>query len=515
MNYHKKEVTHMATLSLKNINKVYSNNVQAVFDFSLEIKDKEFIVLVGPSGCGKSTTLRMIAGLEDISSGELYIGGNFVNSVVPKDRDIAMVFQNYALYPHMTVYGNMAFALKLRKLPCPIYSNLADAKEYFDNVKALREKVKAIDKYFKKNQDDYSVLEERGKLWKEIYHNLDLANSVLTPVLGIDEHQIKHNQMMIDILVDEMASIERKLSKGGLADIQVKVLTDSYNQKQNQIKFFEEKLEFYKNNEVPLYKMRKLTKEEIDIEVNKAAESIDLTRYLYRKPAALSGGQRQRVALGRAIVRKPKVFLMDEPLSNLDAKLRVQTRSEISKIHEKVGATTVYVTHDQTEAMTMADRIVIMKDGYIQQVGTPTEIYNDPANKFVGGFIGAPAMNFIRGLYSKGKFTVGEYTITLNKEDKQRLESYEGKEVYLGARPETITLKGSETNKHPSDVLTSECDYSELLGYEFVLYTYLDGQKLILKTPVTNKVKAHEKIEFCFDLEKLYFFDVDTELRIR
>ena len=227
----------MATLSLKNINKVYSNNVQAVFDFSLEIKDKEFIVLVGPSGCGKSTTLRMIAGLEDISSGELYIGGNFVNSVVPKDRDIAMVFQNYALYPHMTVYGNMAFALKLRKLPCPIYSNIVDAKEYFDNIKALREKVKVIDKYFKKNQDDYSVLEERGKLWKEIYHNLDLANSVLTPVLGIDEHQIKHNQMMIDILVDEMAFIERKLSKGGLADIQVKVLTESYNQKQNQIKF--------------------------------------------------------------------------------------------------------------------------------------------------------------------------------------------------------------------------------------------------------------------------------------
>jgi multiple sugar transport system ATP-binding protein len=505
----------MATLSLKNINKVYTNNVQAVFDFSLEIKDKEFIVLVGPSGCGKSTTLRMIAGLEDISSGELFIGGNFVNHVVPKDRDIAMVFQNYALYPHMSVYGNMAFALKLRKIPCPIYVNEEDVAGHRLQIKELRKQIKAIDAYFKKNQDDYSVLEERQTLWKEIYNILDEMNSILVPLYGIDERAIRQYSLDIAVLEDEIVKAEAKLAKGGLHEVQEKVLRDSIEQKYNQIEFFKEKLNYYETTEVPLTKLRKLTKEEIDIEVNKAAESIDLIKYLYRKPAALSGGQRQRVALGRAIVRKPKVFLMDEPLSNLDAKLRVQTRSEISKIHERVGATTVYVTHDQTEAMTMADRIVIMKDGYIQQIGTPTEIYNDPANKFVGGFIGSPAMNFIKGTYSKGKFIVEDKVITLLEKDREILANYEDKEVYLGVRPETITLKGAESNKNPSEDWTLECDYAELLGYEFVLYTFIGTQKLILKTPVVNKVKSHDQITFNFDLDKLYFFDVETENRIK
>ena len=505
----------MSTLSLKNINKVYPNNVQAVYDFNLEIKDKEFVVLVGPSGCGKSTTLRMIAGLEDISSGELYIGGNYVNSVVPKDRDIAMVFQNYALYPHMTVYGNMAFALKLRKIPCPLYSNLEDAKPYYDKIKEIKQEIKKIDKYFKKHQDDYSRLDERMELYHQIYAELDKAKEVLKPVIGISEADIKYNQMMIDILHDEIKAIERKLNKSNLSDVQRKVLTDSHSQKEKQVEYFTEKLEYFQNNEVPLNKNRRLTKLEIDIEVNKAAESIDLIKYLYRKPAALSGGQRQRVALGRAIVRKPKVFLMDEPLSNLDAKLRVQTRSEISKIHEQAGATTVYVTHDQTEAMTMADRIVIMKDGYIQQVGTPSEIYNDPNNKFVGGFIGAPAMNFLSGVYEKGKFIVGQYFINLTKEHQELLKDYEGKKIYLGVRPETISLIGSELNKNPSNSWKSVCDYAELLGYEFVLYTNVEGQKLILKTPVTQEIKSHSNIEFCFNLKQLYFFDFDTEKRIR
>ena len=505
----------MATLSLKNINKVYSNNVQAVFDFSLEIKDKEFIVLVGPSGCGKSTTLRMIAGLEDISSGELYIGGNFVNSVVPKDRDIAMVFQNYALYPHMTVYQNMAFALKLRKIPCPIYENPEDATPFYEENKILRSRIKEIDKHFKKHQDDYSRIEERTALYHEIFANLEKAKEVLRPVYGIDELKIKHHTMMIHILQDEIAKIEKQLAKGNLHEVREKILKESLVQKNNQIQYFEEKIEYYQNNEVPLYKLRKLTKEEIDIEVNKAAESIDLVKYLFRKPAALSGGQRQRVALGRAIVRKPKVFLMDEPLSNLDAKLRVQTRSEISKIHERVGATTVYVTHDQTEAMTMADRIVIMKDGYIQQVGTPEEIYNNPANKFVGGFIGAPAMNFILGTYKEGTFVVGEHVIKLSKEHVDLLKGYEGQEIYLAARPETITLEGDDTNKNPAKALDLECDYSELLGYERVLYTYLGNQKLILKTPVETVVKNHDNIKVCFDLGKLYFFEKESELRIK
>ena len=266
----------MATLKFRNINKIYENKVQAVFDFNLDVEDKEFIVFVGPSGCGKSTTLRMVAGLEEISSGELYIDDVLVNDVVPKDRDIAMVFQNYALYPHMSVFDNMAFGLKLRKVP----------------------------------------------------------------------------------------------------------------------------------------------KAEIAERVHEAAEILGLEEYLNRKPKQLSGGQRQRVALGRAIVRSPKVFLMDEPLSNLDAKLRVQMRSEIAKIHQRVGATTIYVTHDQTEAMTMASRIVIMKDGYIQQIGTPKEVYNYPANIFVGGFIGSPAMNFFKGrLEDKAFVTEGEeqVKITLTK----------------------------------------------------------------------------------------------------
>ena len=254
----------MATLKFINLNKIYDNNVQAVFDFNLEVKDKEFIVFVGPSGCGKSTTLRMVAGLEDITNGELYIDDKLVNNIAPKNRDIAMVFQSYALYPHMTVYDNMAFGLKLKKLP----------------------------------------------------------------------------------------------------------------------------------------------KEEIDKKIKSASEILGLTDYLNRKPKELSGGQRQRVALGRAIVRNPKVFLMDEPLSNLDAKLRVQMRSEIAKIHEQVGATTIYVTHDQTEAMTMASRIVVMKDGYIQQIGTPKEVYNYPNNIFVAGFIGAPAMNFINGAFEKEYFII-------------------------------------------------------------------------------------------------------------
>lgn len=505
----------MSTLSLKHINKIYPNNVQAVYDFNLEIKDKEFIVLVGPSGCGKSTTLRMIAGLEDISSGELYIGGNYVNSVVPKDRDIAMVFQNYALYPHMTVYGNMAFALKLRKIPCPLYSNPDDMRPYYEKIKNLMVEVKKIDKYFKKHQDDYTFLDRRTELYHQIYDELDKAKEILKPVIGISESDIKYNQMMIDILHDEINGIHKKLNKQNLSDEHRKVLSDSLNQKENQIKFFTEKLDYYQKNEVPLFKSRRLTKLEIDVEVNKAAESIDLIKYLFRKPAALSGGQRQRVALGRAIVRKPKVFLMDEPLSNLDAKLRVQTRSEISNIHEKAGATTVYVTHDQTEAMTMADRIVIMKDGYIQQVGTPSEIYNDPNNKFVGGFIGAPAMNFLVGTYQKGQFVIGDYCINLTSDHKKLLKDYEGKQIYLGVRPETITLKDNKFNENPSNPWESTCDYAELLGYEFVLYTTINNQKLILKIPVSKEVKSHDKIEYSFNLNQLYFFDFETEQRIR
>ena len=364
----------MATLKFKDINKIYDNKVQAVFDFNLDVNDHEFIVFVGPSGCGKTTTLRMVAGLEEITSGELYINNRLVNDIAPKDRDIAMVFQSYALYPHMTVYDNMAFGLKLRKIP----------------------------------------------------------------------------------------------------------------------------------------------KEEIERRVNEAAAILGLEPYLNRRPKALSGGQRQRVALGRAIVRNPKVFLMDEPLSNLDAKLRVQMRSEIIKIHERVGATTIYVTHDQTEAMTMATRIVVMKDGYIQQIGTPKEVYNNPANIFVGGFIGSPAMNFLKGKYIDDCFVIEgsktERTIKIFIPEKLRpnIQGYENDEVILGIRPEDIHINGEIVQKYPKSATEVECDVVELLGHELIVYGYMNGQRIIVKTSANNDIQVHDKILFTFDMNKVHFFDPTT-----
>lgn len=362
----------MAELSLQHINKIYDNNVQAVFDFNLEIKDKEFIVFVGPSGCGKSTTLRMIAGLEEISSGDFYIDGKRMNDVEPKDRDIAMVFQSYALYPHMSVYDNMAFGLKLRKVD----------------------------------------------------------------------------------------------------------------------------------------------KAEIDRRVREAAKVLEIEQYLDRKPKALSGGQRQRVALGRAIVRNAKVFLMDEPLSNLDAKLRVQMRSEIIKLHERIGATTIYVTHDQTEAMTMADRIVVMKGGYIQQIGTPKEIYNNPANLFVAGFLGAPATNFINGKYSNKQFHVEGLDIDIPEMFLNKLEAYEGKEVILGIRPEDLHDEGIVAETYPSAHFDFEIEVAELLGHEYILHGALNGQSMCAKVNSRLEPASHTTLKLTMDLSKIHFFDPKTENRI-
>lgn len=363
----------MANLLLKDLNKVYPNGVQAVFDFNLEIKDKEFIVLVGPSGCGKSTTLRMIAGLEDISSGELYIDGDLVNDQAPKDRNIAMVFQSYALYPHMSVYDNMAFGLKLRKLP----------------------------------------------------------------------------------------------------------------------------------------------KHEIEDKVMEAAKILDLTDYLSRKPKALSGGQRQRVALGRAIVRNAKVFLMDEPLSNLDAKLRVQTRGEIIKLHRRIETTTVYVTHDQIEAMTMADRIVVMHDGYIQQVDSPKEIYDNPINKFVAGFIGTPPMNFMEVTVNKeGEFEINNQKAKLSKEKFQILKDFYmiDKPVILGIRPEDI----HEAEALKSDItLDVTIDVAELLGAETNLYMTLNGENVCSVINAKTGIRIGDKIKVSFDPNKIHFFDTETHLRLR
>ena len=362
----------MATLKLKDINKIYDNNVQAVFDFNLDVNDKEFIVLVGPSGCGKSTTLRMIAGLEEITSGDLYINGKLMNDVAPKDRDIAMVFQSYALYPHMSVYDNMAFGLKLRKM----------------------------------------------------------------------------------------------------------------------------------------------AKNEIDVRVKEAARILEIEGYLDRKPKALSGGQRQRVALGRAIVRNAQVFLMDEPLSNLDAKLRVQMRSEIISIHEKIKTTTIYVTHDQTEAMTMASRIVVMKDGYIQQIGTPREIYSKPDNMFVAGFIGSPAMNFIKGKVAGDKFIIGTNEYKIPPAYITSLKSYDKKEAILGIRPEDLHSEGVLKDTFPDKPFTYNVDVAEMLGNEIILHGKFSEQNLVAKIASRVDVKNHDVIKLAMDATKLHFFDAESEKAI-
>ena len=360
-----------AYVSLRGIDKVYDNNVQAVFDFNLDIAKHEFIVFVGPSGCGKSTTLRMIAGLEEITRGELYIDNELCNDKTPKDRDIAMVFQSYALYPHMTVYENMAFGLKIRRMP----------------------------------------------------------------------------------------------------------------------------------------------KSEIDKRVHEAARILQIEEYLDRKPKALSGGQRQRVALGRAIVRNAKVFLMDEPLSNLDAKLRVQMRSEIIKLHDNLKATTIYVTHDQTEAMTMASRIVVMKLGRIQQVGSPIEIYNRPSNLFVAGFIGSPAMNFFKVKVVNNEVIFNDgHKFVLPAEVIAKYDSIP-EDVVLGIRPEDIHQVEKATGNAQYDI---EVKVAELLGHEYYIHTDFGGADMISKfsADVGKEIKLHTTKSVALDLNKIHFFNPVTEMRI-
>jgi len=368
----------MASLSLKNIKKVYSGNVTAVQDFNLEINDKEFIIFVGPSGCGKSTTLRMIAGLEEITEGKLYIGDKLVNDVEPKDRDIAMVFQNYALYPHMTVYDNMAFGLKLRKTP--------------------------------------------------------------------------------------KAEIERR--------------------------------------------------------VTEAAKILGIEVLLDRRPKALSGGQRQRVAMGRAIVREPKVFLMDEPLSNLDAKLRVQMRIEISKLHQRLQTTIIYVTHDQVEAMTLGTRIVVMKDGIIMQVDTPSELYDRPHNLFVAGFIGSPQMNFLDAKAIKSNdnnddvvLLFGSNSVTLHGTQAKAIidGGYLDKEIVFGIRPEDVHEDKAYLEAHPDSIVNFTVNVIEMLGAELNLIGSVDAFDVTAKTDPRYPVKPNDTIKLAFDQKRLQLFDKETE----
>ena len=434
----------MATLKLENINKIYANNVKAVNNFNLEINDKEFIVFVGPSGCGKSTTLRMIAGLESISSGNLYIDGTLVNTMMAKDRDIAMVFQNYALYPHMTIYKNMSFGLETRKIPIPVLD---------------------------KNNKEIKVIDK-----KRIKY---LSNNIREWKRQDEENDVKKYA--------------------------------------NEITKAEEEIKYLNENKTAIkVKYVHMSKEEVNKRVLEAAEILGLKQYLKRKPGELSGGQRQRVALGRAIVRKPKVFLMDEPLSNLDAKLRVQTRKEIIKIHHEVNATTIYVTHDQTEAMTMADRIVIMKDGIIKQIGTPKEVYNNPSNLFVAGFIGSPSMNFFKGTIQGNKFLFEGNDKVFVELKNDALKNYNGMEVILGIRPENTYIKGSTSNKNISNnSIKIKCNLIEILGNEQLVYGDIGNQSFYSKISSDIDVKENETYDFVFDLDKMYFFDINSEERIK
>ncbi|MCI7062514.1 MAG: sn-glycerol-3-phosphate ABC transporter ATP-binding protein UgpC [Lachnospiraceae bacterium] len=368
----------MASLSLKNVGKTYPNGFVAVKNFNLDIADKEFIIFVGPSGCGKSTTLRMIAGLEEITSGELWIGNTMVNDVEPKDRDIAMVFQSYALYPHMSVYDNMAFGLKLRKTP----------------------------------------------------------------------------------------------------------------------------------------------KDKVDKLVHEAAKILDIEHLLDRKPKALSGGQRQRVAMGRAIVRNPKVFLMDEPLSNLDAKLRVQMRIEISKLHQRLESTIIYVTHDQTEALTLGTRIVVMKDGVMQQVATPIDLYTKPCNLFVAGFIGSPQMNFIDCKVIRDeegiKLAFGSYAVKIPESKAEKLVEggYIDKEVIMGIRPEDIKDEEIFINAGSSNVLDATVRVYEMLGAEVFLYFSVEGHDLTVRVNPRTTARPGDTIKIALDTSKIHIFDKDTETTI-
>ena len=508
----------MAEILFKNINKIYSNNVQAVYDFNLNVNDKEFVVFVGPSGCGKSTTLRMVAGLEEITSGELFVNGRLMNNIVPKDRDVAMVFQNYALYPNMTVRKNIGFSLTHRKVDMPIFEpDSSKVKMLISENKKIIRKLKRIDLKNKKPNKNEDLSKNRNNLFSKLVENDEKIKNLRIQRFGIDETRIKKCYDAIERNKNSIIKMERNIER--LKNEEKKsVLKDGIEQKNKQNKALEEDIVFLKNNKVSLSKPRKLKNFEIEIEVNKAAEILGLIPYLERKPGALSGGQRQRVALGRAIVRHPKIFLMDEPLSNLDAKLRVQMRNEITKIHNNVGATTIYVTHDQTEAMTMASKIVIMKNGYIQQIGTPNEVYNNPSNKFVGGFIGNPAMNFIEVYYSNGILTTKgktNFAIKVKNEDKKSLSQYEGKKLLLGVRPENVYLKGDKNNDKPSTSFTSTVIYDELLGHDYMLYCKLGGNTLVMKTAFKNKLKFGTEVDICFDLNKMYYFDIKTENRIR
>ena len=483
----------MAKLHFYNVNKIYPNNVQAVFDFNLDIDDKEFVVFVGPSGCGKSTTLRMVAGLEEISSGEIYIDDVLINDVPPKNRNISMVFQNYALYPHMTVFENMAFSLQMRKELFPVYE-IQDNDAFQQEVEEIHARYAEIEK------TEVAALKAKKALKDEIKDFI--YRNRLAEQTAINEAREKYQVRVMTYDHDKYEELAAEL----------KETTDS--SRKEEIKKEMEMVQSELNK--PAFEYRRYTKQEISAKVVKVAETIGLEPYLKRKPGALSGGQRQRVALGRAIVRNPKVFLMDEPLSNLDAKLRVQMRTEISKIYQNLGVTVIYVTHDQTEAMTMATRIVCMKDGRIQQIGTPKELFNTPNNLFVAGFIGSSAMNFINGTYDGKNFIFddGGIKIKLDKRNTDLLKDHAGESLVLGVRPEDILFADDKTKTNVSNSFQLTCDLSELLGRELIIYNYVGETRLVMKTTSVDEMKNGEVRDYVLDLDRIHFFDKATTNRI-
>lgn len=509
----------MSSIILKNINKIYPNNVHAVHDFNLEIKDQEFIVFVGPSGCGKSTTLRMIAGLESITTGEFYIDGKLMNFVPSKDRNISMVFQNYALYPHMNVYRNMAYGLSIKKEYLPIYEKDEEVGTLLKEIKKLKKESCALEKKLEKNQSQEDFQAAYLANYEKIESLLEEVMKKRKPIKGFDIKRAKRLQKELAAIAKEIVYVNDLLEQESTSvnkdeefEMMLKKDLESILQSKKEK---EKELEYVSKNETDILKLRHPYEYEIDREIFHAAKILHLGEYLYRFPANLSGGQRQRVALGRAIVRKPRLFLMDEPLSNLDAKLRVQTRAEIASIHKKVGATTIYVTHDQTEAMTLADRIVVMKDGYVQQIAKPMDAFNDPNNMFVAGFIGSPSMNFIKGTFDGSSFVSKEgdktlLNLKLKESQASLLKDYLDKELILGIRPEDIAF-GEEGESN----LSIDIKNIELLGNEFVLYGSFNGAMIAIKTnkPIDPELRGPK--DFKFNLDKLYFFDKESESRIR
>ncbi len=540
----------MAGLSLKHIYKIYpgketskkklfrkgkeddgkrSGDFVAVKDFNMEIQDGEFIVFVGPSGCGKSTTLRMIAGLEEITGGELFIGDNLVNDVDAKDRDIAMVFQSYALYPHMTSYQNIAFGLKIRKIPVEKKTENGEPVLEIDNkkVRELKSKLKTVcgdlryaedgevRLYFKKYIDECKTAVKELKS--------DKANADAQKIRDMQERLTALKNAQKNIIAAMHSGEAEKLEEAKATARELGVNADEIPDSEVKLGLRQRKakiesdLAYYSSTPVQAYTYKHMPKEVIDEKVKWAAEILGITELLDVKPSEMSGGQRQRIALGRAMVRGPKVFLLDEPLSNLDAKLRTTMRSEIVKLHNQLKTTFIYVTHDQIEAMTMGTRIVVMKLGVIQQIDTPTNLFDYPENKFVAGFIGTPQMNFFDVTVKKAgskletTFANGQkisYSLSKLRTINKKYLDGEEHELTLGVRGENISVK--------KDGLDATVTIKEVLGNTTQLFIKIEGddKDYIVCVPDRNDMQPSDAVKISFDEKHIHLFDKQTELSV-